>query len=151
MKMILANRNKVDCGVVAAFNASTWCNIKLTYDKVEKIAKSCGYSKNGIYDFQFANLINRLGIPAKRIVPKSRENLEKQLYKGKFFIFFYTSSQVEPGASGHIVSAFVDHTGEIRIVNPEGYRRTWLRLVTDLNENGVKNFVAWEIPRRPIK
>lgn len=149
--MILANRNKVDCGVVAAFNASAWCNINLTYDKVEKIAKSCGYSKNGIYDFQFANLISRLNIPAKRIPPKSIENLEKQLYRGKFFIFFYTPSQIKPGASGHIVTAFVDHTGEIRILNPDGVRRTWRMFVNDLNENGVKNFVAWEIPRRPLK
>jgi hypothetical protein len=151
MKMILANKTKVDCGVVAAFNASAWCNIKTTYRKVEKLARSCGYGKSGIYDFQFANLINKLNIPAKRIDPKSRENLEKKLYSGKFFIFFYTLPQIKSATSGHIVTAFLDHTGEIKIVNSDGYRRTWWRFVTDLNENGVKNFIAWEIPRRPVK
>lgn len=151
MKMIHWNKTETDCGVVAAFNASAWCNIKTTYKKVEKVARSCGYSEKGIYFFQFDYLVKKLNIPAKKVALKGVKDLEKRLYRGKFFIFLYTPTEVK--GSGHAITAFVDHTGNIRIVNPEpgGKRFTWRRFVTDLNENGVKNFAAWEVPQRSLR
>ncbi len=145
--MIHWNKTKTDCGIVAAYNASAWCNKKISYEEVESTARSCGYSSVGIYGFQFINLIKKLGLPDKRVTLKSVTNVEKQLHKGKFFIFYYTPSAVV-NASGHIITAFVDHTGNIRIVNPDPLRTTWRSFVNDLTQNGVKNFAAWEIPQR---
>lgn len=147
--MTLKNKTKTDCGVVAVANAVAWCNLGKTYEEVEKVARACGYGQRGIYGFQFVNLLRKLKIPAKRVGPLGLEYLENQLHNGKMFIFFYTPYSVRPGASGHVVTAFADHTGNIRIVNPDRHRRTWRSFVSDLNENGVKNFASWEVPERP--
>jgi len=150
MKLVHWNKTESDCGIVAVTNAAAWCNIDANYEKVEKVAKSCGYGKSGVYHFQFIHLIKKLKIPAKRFRPKTLQDLEKQLYKGKLFILFYTPSDVLKG-SGHVITAFVDHTGSIRIVNPGETRNTWRRFVNDLRENGVKNFAAWQVPQRQVK
>lgn len=146
MKMIKNNRKVGDCGVVAAYNVLSWCNNHRSYREVEKVAKSCGYnSDKGIYFFQFANLIKKLNLPAKKIKPKSLEEILNKLYSGKFFVFLYTPTG---SGRGHAMSAFVNHNGKIMLINPESKRSTWGRFCVDLIENGTRNFAIYEIPRR---
>lgn len=148
MKIIKKNKLKTDCGVVAAYNAASWCNSCRSYSEVERLAKSCGYNPNkGIFFFQFANLMKKMGLPAKRIKPKSRKEVESRLHSGKFLIFLYTPTG---HANGHAITAFVNHRGKIVIVNPEGKRSTWFAFASDLSRNGVRNFIAYEIPQRVI-
>lgn len=151
MKIIRNNKKKGDCGVVAAYNAASWCNISKPYEEVEKIARSCGYNpERGIYFFQFSNLVKKLGLPAKKIRPKNLDEILDKLYRGKFFVFLYTPVGYH---TGHAISAFVDHKGRITLVNPEpgkNPRATWSSFVVDMLENGAKNFAAYEIPRRSL-
>lgn len=149
MKLIRQNRKKKDCAVVATYNALEWCKKPTSYEEVEKIAKSCGYSlKKGIYLFQFNNLTKRLGIPAKRFKPKKLDDIVRRLYKGKLLIFFYTPTGCD---SGHIISVFLDHTEKVSIINPDSKRVTWRSFVSDLSKNGVKDFAIFEIPERKSK
>lgn len=146
MKMAQRNRKKRDCGVVAIYNAAKWCNDRKTYREIEQMAKSCGYSeKRGLYYFQFANLVAKSGLPAKQIRPKDLNDLENRLYKGKFFILLYTPTGSK---NGHAMSAFVDHQGVVKIVNPMRRCKNWFKFGIDITLNGVKDFVVYEIPKR---
>lgn len=117
MKLIKKNKKSKDCGVVAAFNAASWCNLYKSYREVEKLAMACGYNENGgMYSFQFANLIKMLGLPAKKTGIKTIETLEKNLRNGKLYIIFYIFAESD---EGHIVAVFADHEGRIRLINPE--------------------------------
>lgn len=146
MKLIKKNTHKKDCGVVAAFNAASWCGVYRPYGEIEKAAKSCGYNPSkGIYHFQFAQLLRVLDIPAKKAKPKSREALESKIHLGKFYVLFY---QLTGDSLGHIISAFTDHTGSIKIVNPAKYLRTWNDLMTEIDTNGVKELHVYEMPAR---
>lgn len=146
MNMIKNNKFEKDCGIVAAYNAASWCNFNKSYSEIETVAKSCGYSPDaGIYFFQFDKLVKKLGLPAKRLLPKSRQQIESKLHAGKFFIFLYTPIGTK---SGHAMTAYNDHNGRIRLINSEGNRKTWLDFVLDLSVNGAKNFVVYEIPPR---
>src|SRR5882672_7714434 len=123
MKILRKNKKKRDCVVVAAYNAASWCNLNKTYKEIEKVARSCGYNdKKGTYYFQFDNLVKKLNLPAKRIKPRSLNEIENRLYKGRFFIFLYTELN---SSTGHAVSAFVDHAGRVILVNPEGELKNW--------------------------
>lgn len=147
MKLITKNKKKFDCGVVAVYNAASWCNLSFFYEDVEKIAKSCGYSSKGIYPFQFANLVKKLKLPAKKVALKNLEEVEEKLRLGRFFIFLYTPTGFD---TGHIISLFMNHEGSIEIVNPERGRITWEDLISDIFSNGMKNFLAYEIPNRKL-
>lgn len=146
MKIIKNNRKKGDCGVVAAFNAASWCNVYKSYKEIEKIAKSCGYNPDGgIYSFQFANLMKKLSIPAKKIHPRSMKEIESKLYLGKLFVFLYTPTGLR---CGHAVTIFTDHKGIIRIINPDDERITWNELASDIHANGMMSFNVYEVPCR---
>lgn len=146
MKLIKKNKRAKDCGVVAAFNAASWCHLYRPYRDIEKVAMSCGYSrKKGIYLFQFAALLNRLEIPAKRIRPKSVESLESRIYIGRFIVVLYTPNGYD---LGHVIVAFLDHRGNIRVINPDSERTTWGDLAADINANGMKEFHVYEVPNR---
>lgn len=151
MNILTNNKKKRDCGVVAAYNAASWCNATRPYEEVEKLARSCGYNpEKGIYFFQFSNLVKKLGVPAKKIRPRNLDEILDKLYKGKFFVFMYTPTGMDVG---HAISAFVDHTGKVRLINPEpgNSRTTWSSFVLDMCQNGARNFAAYEIPRRLAK
>jgi hypothetical protein len=132
--------------VIAAFNASSWCGKYKPYKEVEKAAKSCGYSKkSGIYFFQFAQLMNILDLPVKLVRPKSMEEIESRIYLGKFFIFFYVPAGY---TVGHVVTAFLDHKGRIKVINPDEERATWDDLAADIHAHGMQEFHLYEIPHR---
>ncbi len=146
MKIIRKNKSYVDCGIVAAHNVASWCNLPKSYREVEKLAKSCGYNEErGIYLFQFANLIKKMGVPAKRVWPRSLGQLESKLNSGKLFILLYTPAGE---GIGHVVTAFLDHNGDITLINPEADRRSWYTLTSDLVSNGAKDFQVYEVPSR---
>lgn len=148
MKIIRKNKKRGDCGVVAAFNAASWCNAYRPYTEVEKLAKSCGYHPDkGIWHFQFANLVKKLGIPAKKVRPKSLEELQTSIYLGKFFVFLYTPTGQH---TGHAITVFLDHTARIRIINPDEERVTWGDFASDVHANGMRNLTIYEIPRRDL-
>lgn len=146
--MISKNKKAFDCGVVAAYNVSTWLDMGKTYKEVEAVAKSCGYGKKGIYLFQFHNLLKKLKIPAKKVRPRSPGELEKKIDDGKLFIFLYTPSSKK---MGHVIVAFMDHLGSIRIVNPDSVRNTWRKFMFDIKQNGVKDFDVFEVPKRLVE
>ena len=150
IKLLYKNQKKLDCGIVAVFNASQWCNIAQPYETIEKLAKSCGYNpKKGIFFFQFANLIKKLKLPAKRVKSKSIKEIESKLDSGKFFIFLYTSAESD---TGHAIVTFTDHRGRIIIINPQkNGPKTWIGFAYKLVTEGAKNFIAYEIPRRTNK
>jgi hypothetical protein len=146
MRIITKNKNKRDCGIVAAFNAAVWLNSPKPYKYVEKLAKSCGYNpERGIYDFQFSHLLKKLDIPAKKIKPKSMDSLAKKVYVGKCLVLLYTQTGV---STGHAVTVFMDHKGMIRIFNPLGELKNWGQIATDIKKHGMKDFNVYEINRR---
>lgn len=148
MRIIKKNKNKHDCGIVAAFNAAAWSDLKFTYKKVEKIAKSCGYNPNkGIYQFQFSNLLKKLSVPAKQIKPKSMESLTNKVYLGKCLVILYTQNGID---CSHIITVFRDHTGTIKMINPAGEIKSWGTLATDIRKNGMREFYVYEIPNRKL-
>ncbi len=132
--------------MVAVYNASRWCQLPKTYREIEKVARSCGYSqKGGIRYFQFANLVSKIGLPARKIKPKSLNDIESRLYRGKFFIFLYTAAGKK---SGHAMTAFVDHEGIVKIVNPMRRCKNWFKFGIEIMLNGVEDFVVYELPER---
>ena len=146
MRLIKKNRRAKDCGVVAAFNAASWCNLYRSYSEIEKQAKGCGYNrKKGIYSFQFAALMKKLSVPAKKTKPKSVREIESKLYLGKFFVLLYRPTGY---SIGHAIVAFMDHKGHIRVINPDSKRLTWNDLAADIHANGMKEFHVYEIPDR---
>lgn len=148
MKLIKKNRTSSDCGIVAAFNAASWCNVGKSYNYIVKTAASCGYSSNkGIWPFQFVSLTKKLKIPAKKIKPKNFKDLKNKLYDGKLLIIFCRRTEE---MSGHIVSLFMDHEGSIVLVNPNKRMKSWVSLVRDISINGIKEFHIYEIPRRRV-
>lgn len=148
MKIIRNNKTSKDCGVVAAYNAASWCNKNRPYKDIEKIARSCGYSpKNGIYAFQFSNLMKKLNIPAKKIKMKNIKEIESNLYTGLFFVFLYTPIN---SFSGHAISAFMGQDGHIKLVNPDEKRVTWNDFAADVYSNGMRNISIYEIPNRSM-
>lgn len=147
MKLIKKNKTSSDCGVVAAFNAASWCNKYRPYQEVEKIARSCGYSKkNGIYPFQFQYLLKKLDVPVKKVKLKSLEELESRIYLGKFYCLLYTPVGYDVG---HVVSVFMDHKGAIRVINAVEWL-TWDDLAAEINANGMRNFNVYELPHREL-
>jgi hypothetical protein len=148
VRLIKKNRRSKDCGVVAAFNAASWCNVYKPYREIEKFARGCGYNrKRGIYNFQFASLMKKLNVPAKKVKPRSIEQIESKLYLGKFFVLLYRPTG---DIIGHAIVAFSDHKGHIRVINPDSQRITWGDLVSDVRTNGMKEFHVYEIPRRQV-
>lgn len=148
MRIIKKNKTKTDCSVVAAFNAASWCNSYRPYKEVEKIAKSCGYNpQRGIYHFQFSNLIKKLQIPAKKIKPKSIDELETKLYLGKCFIFIY---YLTGNIGGHVITAFMNHKGNIKLVNTQDGLITWGDFASEIHARGMKEFHVYEIPNRQL-
>lgn len=146
MRIILKNKTKRDCGVVAAFNAALWCNTPLPYKQVERLARSCGYSpKRGIYEFQFSHLMKKLALPVKKIKPKSIESLRKKAYVGKCFVFLYTQTGKQ---TGHVVTVFMDHKGIVRIFNPAGGLRNLSQFAADIKKNGMKEFNVYEFSNK---
>ena len=147
MKLLLKNKKKLDCGIIAAFNMAAWCNSPKTYEELEKLAKTCGYSpKKGIFFFQFANLIKKMKLPTKRIRSTSIQELEDKLSKGKCFVFLYTLAGED---NGHAMMVFSDHLGRFKIINPQKSRsKTWWDFAWDVQVNGVRNMAIYEIPRR---
>jgi Peptidase C39 family len=146
MKLIKKNKGASDCGVVAAFNAASWCNVYRTYADVEKLARSCGYGKSGIYPFQFSYLLKKLGIPVKKVKPKSLDQLESNIYTGKFYCILYTPAGF---SNGHVVSVFMDHKGNIRVINPVKWL-TWNELAAEMNAHGMVNIHLYEVPHRQL-
>lgn len=146
MRLVRKNKKHRDCVVVATYNIAAWCNARRPYKEVEKIAKSCGYNdKKGVYYFQFDNIIKKMNLPVKRVRPKSFNEIESKLRRGKFFVFFYTPTG---DASGHAMSAFVDDQGIVRLINPESQRVNWFQFGWDITLNGVRNFRVYEVPAR---
>jgi len=146
MKIIFKNQKKGDCGVVAAFNAAWWCNRAISYQWVEKLAKSCGYNEsNGMYAFQFAKLIKKLKLPANKIKPRSMEYVKDGMYCGKSYIFLYTRRASD---RGHVIMTFLDHEGVFRIINPGRSLGSWKIFEQDLQDNGVRNFYVYELPSK---
>lgn len=144
MKLLGNNKTKTDCGVVAALNATRWYGIRCTYSKVLNLALASGYSpKKGIYFFQFSNLLKRMGVPAKRIYPKSSKAMAGRILRGNMLIVFYIPTGFDVG---HVMSCILDHEGDIRVINPEGgERRTWIQLMRDIKANGMREFRIYEI------
>jgi len=148
MKVIRNNRTNVDCTLIAAFNASSWCKKYKTYKEIAKIAKSCGYaSRKGLMDFQFVNLLKKLGLPFKRLKGIHIDDVESEIYMGKcylitYFPFGYTD--------GHIVTAFLDKNGNIKVVNPDWNRITWPELASSIYSNHMKGWMAYELPCREL-
>ena len=148
MKIIAKNKTKFDCGIVAAHNAASWCNVHKKYSEIEKIAKSCGYNPNkGMYPFQFDNLLKKLKVPVKKIKLKSLRQLKNKLYLGKLFIFLYKPNKE---SNGHIIAVFLNHHGKIQIVNPDIERLTWIDFIEDISNNGMVEFISYEIPQRKL-
>lgn len=148
MKLIRKNRKKKDCGVVAAFNAASWCNVYRPYNEIEKAAKSCGYNPTkGIWSFQFAKLLKKLDVPVKKIKPKSIEDIESKIYLGKFYCLLYRPTGYD---IGHAIVVFLDHRGNIRVINPDRVRITWNDLAAEIYANGMKEFHVYEIPHRKL-
>lgn len=148
MKLIKKNKRSKDCVIVAAYNAAIWRNMPYTYEKVEEIARGCGYNpKKGMYRFQFIRLVKKLNIPTRKIEPKSVEELTSKLNIGKFLVLLYTPTGE---GRGHAATAFMDHQGHIRVINPENQRPTWSELIADIKENGMKEFHVYELPRRQL-
>jgi hypothetical protein len=146
MRLIKKNRKKKDCGVVAAFNVSSWCDLYKPYTQIEKAAKSCGYNPDkGIYFFQFASLMKKLGIPSKRLKSATVHDIESGLYLGKFFVLLYRPNGYD---LGHVIVTFLDHHGHIRVINPDSKRVTWGDLASDVYAKGMKDFHVYEIPNR---
>jgi len=148
MKIIRRNQKKGDCAVVAGFNASSWCHSYKPYKVVEKIAKSCGYHpERGMYIFQFANLMKKLKIPAKRVKPKNMYAVESKLYLGSLLIFLYTHTG---SYNGHVMTAFMDHKGRIRLINTNNEPITWDDFASDIQAREMSNFAVYEVPPRSM-
>lgn len=152
MKLLTKNKTKTDCGVIAAVNAAKWSGLNCTYGKVRKLALASGYSaEKGIYFFQFSNLLKKIGVPIKRIRPRSPKAMATKLRRGKMLVVFYSM----PGpCSGHVLSCVLDHEGKIQLINPEPgkrhVRRTWMRFIRNIKENGTKEFKVYEIPHKRV-
>jgi hypothetical protein len=146
MKLIKKNRRAKDCGVVAAFNAASWCNKYQPYSAIEKQAASCGYNRSkGIYNFQFSKLLKKLDLPAKKVWLKSVKHLESNIYLGKFYALLYRPAGYD---LGHVIVTFLDHKGIIRVINPDSQRLTWDDLAAEIHANGMCEFHVYEIPGR---
>ena len=147
MIFIRRNRSKVDCGVVAAYNATSWRRTGLTYEEVEAHARACGYSRTkGIHRFQFHRLIHKLNLSAKKVArATSEDTLEELLFAGYLLVFLYQPAGMN---WGHAISAFVDQDGEIRLINPDGERPTWEDFAEELSTSGVKHFEVYAIPSK---
>lgn len=147
MKLIWKNKNIPDCGIVAMYNVASWTNNKITYKKMEKIAKSCGYSQGGFYFFQFVNFIKKTRLPVKRFRPKDISHLESKLYSGKLLLILYTAIGTR---NGHIITVLNDHNGNIKIINADKTRTTWCELKEDILSYNFKTFYVYEIPSRGL-
>jgi len=147
VKILKKNKTQTDCAVVAAYNAASWCNLKKTYKEVEKAARECGYGNHGLYVFQFSFLLKKLKIPAKHVKPRSLGDIESKLLLGKFLILLYTQTGQNVG---HVVTAFTDHEGRIKLVNPENTLQTWNELAAEVYAHGMKNFFVYELPCREL-
>jgi hypothetical protein len=144
MKLARNNRTKTDCGVIAALNAARWSGLKYSYKRVFDTAVSAGYSpEKGIYFFQFSNLLKKIGVKAKRIRPKSSNEMVDRVDAGKMLVIFYIPTGFDVG---HVMSCVLDHNGDVKVINPEpNSRRTWIQLLNDIKENGMKEFRVYEI------
>lgn len=152
MKLLRANKTKTDCGIVAAYNAAQWFGIKCTYGKVLALAVSTGYNpKVGLYLPQFRKMLRILGVPVKKIRPKSPDAMVKKINQLNMLAVLY----VPTGCTvGHALSCVLDCKGDPLIVNPEpgkyGDRRTWANFIVDAEVNGMKEFHVYEIPYRTV-
>jgi len=145
VKLIRKNKKENDCGIVAAYNVASWCNIYKSYSEVERIAKSCGYnSERGIFFFQFAHLMKKLNIPIKKVNVSSIEDMKEKFYAGKLLAFLYTSVGFNVG---HAMIGFLGHNAKIQMVNSlSSYN--WIDFSEEIEECGMKNFIVYEIPAR---
>jgi hypothetical protein len=151
MKIVKKNRKSGDCGVVAAFNASSWCNMDRPYKEVDRIARSCGYHpRKGIRDFQFVNLANKLGLPYRRVRQMKLDEIESGLYLGKCFVLLYFPRQYPTGhVTGHVITVYMSND-RIKIINPDDVRITWSEFASDYYAKGMRELIAYELPARNV-
>lgn len=91
--------------------------------------------------------MKKLNVPAKKVKPRSIEEIESKLYLGKFFVLLYRPTG---DIIGHAIVTFVDHKGHIKVINPDSKRITWDDLAADIHANGMKEFHVYEIPHRQL-
>lgn len=148
MKIIAKNKKKADCGVVAAFNAASWCKKYQPYEKIEKVARGCGYNPfKGIWDFQFCSLLQKLQVPYRKINNINLDDLQSKLYLGKCFLISYRPTE---WAVGHLVTVYMDKSGHIKVINPDVERMTWNEFAADTFAGGMLEINAYELPGRNL-
>jgi hypothetical protein len=143
MKMIARNRKKADCGVVAAFNAASWCKKNKTYDQIHELALKCGYVPGrGIQDFQFRRLLNKLHVNFKRVRNFNLEEIQSSLYLGKCLVVSYFPTY---WPNGHLVTIFMDKSGKIKIVNSDNERMTWNDFAAEVSAGVMERINIYEL------
>lgn len=148
MKIITKNRKEADCGVVAAFNAASWCKKSKTYEHVEELALKCGYIPGtGIQNFQLRRLLNKLHVNFKRIRDINLEEVQSQVYLGKCILVSYFP---KGWPHGHVVTIYMNKDGNIRVVNSDRERMTWNDFAAEVFAGVMGRFDVYELPTRNL-
>jgi len=148
MRLMFQNQNAVDCGIVAVYNVCQWYGRKTRYNKILKVARSCGYSDTkGLYGFQFELLLHKLQLPSKKAVYENLADMERALLYGKCLTIIY-----EPVGSnnGHALVAIMDHRGKVALINQREDSENWNDFVADISNFGFSRFTCYEF-ERPIE
>lgn len=143
MKIITKNRHKADCGVVAAFNAASWCRKYKTYDHIHELALNLGYCMvRGIKDHQFRRLLNKLCVPFKRIRQINLDEIQSRLYLGKCMVVTYYPVG---WPHGHLVTIYMNRKGQIRVINPDEQRMTWNDFASQALAGAMERMLVYEL------
>lgn len=145
MNIITRNKTKADCGIVAAYNASSWCNMGISYDDIVPVAEVVGYDKEkGITPRDFDELVRALDMPARMLQKTNPFEIQKIVRTGQAVIVLY----VEKGKKfGHAITIFPqrDH---IKIINGDKNKwTTWNDFAAEIHA-GIISLNAWVLPFR---
>ena len=147
MKVIRKNLDLKDCGIVAAFNAASWCKNPHPYLVIRSMAKlSCKYKKSvGITNTNLDKLLNLMKLPVKKLEGKNMEEIESSIMLGKAVILTYKQTRSQ---EGHAVMVFLDKHGKIKILNPELELNGWNSLAAEIHAGAMDWVIGWELPHR---
>lgn len=144
MHLIKENLNKKDCGIVATYNAMSWCGQRPDYDSIRSRAiLDFGYSDDsGITFDDFEKMLLELEVPIVEIENKNLFNIQGEIYLGRAIVLGY---KLKGHDLGHISIVFYGAWG-IRIINKDGLHDSWDDLAAELNAGGASELYVWKLP-----
>jgi hypothetical protein len=145
MKVMRKNRTKSDCGLIATFNAASWCKRNIPYNRIKTVASDWfGYGEGrGMLLPELPNLLKKLRIPFSE-VKKNPLEIQEEIYSGKAFVIGYKQTGED---FGHAILVLRDKHGKIATLNAEeGF--TWNHFAAEIEAGGMESIVMLELPRR---